>query len=124
MLAHNTAGPKEDIVVPPYPTTDGQYVVVSEAEAKPVGFLASTVEEYVSALEFIFTHEEELAGVAERGRERTKIFSTERFIKLMKDKLVVLLAWRVWLNKEEKGLSTRTAAPPSSRSTRRKARGS
>ena len=62
MLAHNTAGPKEDIVVPPYPTTDGQYVVVSEAEAKPVGFLASTVEEYVSALEFIFTHEEELGA--------------------------------------------------------------
>lgn len=91
MLAHNTAGPKEDIVVPPYPCNAGEYVLVDEKEVKPVGFLASSVEEYVSALEFIFTHEEELAGVAENGRERTKIFSTERFIKLMKDKLVLLL---------------------------------
>ena len=27
MVAHNTAGPKEDIVVPPYPVVGGEYTV-------------------------------------------------------------------------------------------------
>lgn len=94
MVAHNTAGPKEDIVVPPYPVVDGEYTVESlrDEMVKPVGFLASSVEEYVSALEFVFSHEKELECVAENGREHTKVFSTERFIKLMKDKLVLLLS--------------------------------
>ena len=94
MVAHNTAGPKEDIVVPPYPVVGGEYTVESlrDEKVKPVGFLASSVEEYVSALEFVFSHEKELECVAENGREHTKVFSTERFIKLMKDKLVLLLS--------------------------------
>ena len=95
-VAHNSAGPKEDIIVPCYPKGE-QYSLeaLQTMKKKPVGFLASSVEEYVEALEFIFSHEEELGEVAASGRERSLMFSTERFVKVFKEKLISMLNWSV-----------------------------
>lgn len=89
MVAHNSAGPKSDIVLPAYPHTNSNYEI--EEEKKACGFLAASIEEYVSALEFIFSHEKELQYIRENARERACCFSTEKFIKGFKEKLSSML---------------------------------
>lgn len=91
-MAHNSAGPKEDIVVPAYPQTNGVYSVETlHSGEKPVGFLASSVDEYVNALSFILSHEREMQDVSYNAREKSRIFSTERFVKIMKENMVKML---------------------------------
>ena len=89
VVAHNSAGPKSDIVLPAYPHNNSNYEI--EEEKKACGFLAASIEEYVSALEFIFSHEKELQYVRENARERACYFSTEKFIKGFKEKLSSIL---------------------------------
>lgn len=92
VVAHNSAGPKEDIVVPAYPQTNGVYSVETlHSGEKPVGFLASSVDEYVNALSFILSHEREMQDVSYNAREKSRIFSTERFVKIMKENMVKML---------------------------------
>ena len=101
VVAHNSAGPKEDIIVPVYPQTNGAYSLDSlHAGEKPVGFLASSVDEYVNALSFILSHEREMQDVSNYARERSRIFSTERFVKIMKDNIVQMLESFVCLDQE------------------------
>ena len=89
MVAHNSAGPKSDIVLPAYPHNNSNYEI--EEEKKACGFLAASIEEYVSALEFIFSHEKELQYIRENARERACCFSTEKFINGFKEKLSSML---------------------------------
>ena len=89
MVAHNSAGPKSEIVLPAYPHNNSNYEI--EEEKKACGFLAASIEEYVSALEFIFSHEKELQYIRENARERACCFSTEKFIKGFKEKLSSML---------------------------------
>ena len=89
VVAHNSAGPKSDIVLPAYPHDNVNYEM--EEEKKACGFLAASIEEYVSALEFIFSHEKELQYIRENARERACCFSTEKFIKGFKEKLSSIL---------------------------------
>ena len=92
VVAHNSAGPKEDIIVPAYPQTYGVYSLDTlHSGEKPVGFLAASVDEYVTALSFILSHEREMRDVSNNAREKSRIFSTERFVKIMKDNIVQML---------------------------------
>ncbi|KAK8793864.1 hypothetical protein WA171_002994 [Blastocystis sp. BT1] len=92
VVAHNSAGPKEDIIVPAYPQTNGVYSLDTlHSGEKPVGFLAASVDEYVTALSFILSHEREMRDVSNNAREKSRIFSTERFVKIMKDNIVQML---------------------------------
>jgi len=63
-IAHNSAGPKEDIILDP--TT---------------GFLATTAEEYASHMEFIFSHPEEANHLQLATRASVDRFSDEQFSK-------------------------------------------
>jgi alpha-1,2-mannosyltransferase len=61
-LAHNSGGPKSDIIIP------------SEN-----GFLAETAEEYADQLRHVFTAYPELADIRQRARESVDRFSDEEF---------------------------------------------
>ncbi|PWA71247.1 UDP-Glycosyltransferase superfamily protein [Artemisia annua] len=65
-IAHNSAGPKMDIVLP--------------EEGKQTGFLAQTVEEFADAiLKILQMSESEKHEMAEAGRRRANRFSEQRF---------------------------------------------
>nr|GFB00640.1 GDP-Man:Man(3)GlcNAc(2)-PP-Dol alpha-1,2-mannosyltransferase [Tanacetum cinerariifolium] len=65
-IAHNSAGPKMDIVLP--------------EEGKQTGFLAQTVEEFADAiLNILQMSESEKHEMAEAGRRRANRFSEQRF---------------------------------------------
>ncbi|KAK8824795.1 hypothetical protein WA538_005462 [Blastocystis sp. DL] len=73
-VAHNSAGPKEDIIVPAYPLVNGEYSLDTlHSEKCPVGFLAASVEEYVKALSFILSHEAEMKQVSDAAREQSRL---------------------------------------------------
>ena len=64
--AHNSAGPKMDIVL--------------EEDGQKTGFLAETVEEYAEAiLEIVKMNETERLKMAESARKRAARFSEQRF---------------------------------------------
>jgi alpha-1,2-mannosyltransferase len=66
MLAHNSGGPKLDIVI--------------EYDGKPTGFLASDVDSYASALRTIFSlSAEEQLSIRMNARESVKRFSDANF---------------------------------------------
>ena len=66
MLAHNSAGPKMDIVVP--------------LKGERTGFLAETEEEYSVCLNAIYTmNAEKRAAIRKAAREHVKKFSQEQF---------------------------------------------
>lgn len=90
VVAHDSAGPKSDIVVPAYPHNDLHYSI-KDIQDKPAGFLAASIEEYVSALEFIFSHEKELESIRQNARDRSRVFSTEKFIQIFKEKIACIL---------------------------------
>ncbi|CBK21624.2 uncharacterized protein [Blastocystis hominis] len=94
-VANDSAGPKQDIVVPAFPRGGKKYRMEAEGAEKATGFLAGTIDEYVEALQFIFSHEEQLEGIRANGRERSKMFSTEKFVKTFKEKLIAMLNWGV-----------------------------
>lgn len=97
-MAHDSAGPRQDIVVPAFPRGGKKYRLEAEGAAQATGFLAGTIDEYVEALQFIFSHEEQLEGIRANGRERSKLFSTEKFVKTFKEKLIAMLNWCVcWI---------------------------
>lgn len=65
-MAHNSGGPKEDIVVP----SDGQIT----------GFLASTAEEYADAIYQALTSDKEgITLLRQRARNSAERFSDEVF---------------------------------------------
>nr|BAE99716.1 hypothetical protein [Arabidopsis thaliana] len=65
-IAHNSAGPKMDIVL--------------EEDGQKTGFLAETVEEYAEAiLEIVKMNETERLKMAESARKRAARFSEQRF---------------------------------------------
>lgn len=104
-VAHNSAGPKEDIIVPAYPLVNGEYSVETlHSDTRPVGFLAASVEEYVKALSFILSHEAEMKLVSDAAREQSRLFSTERFVKTVKDKMATFLVLRVCENRVLNGI--------------------
>ena len=104
-VAHNSAGPKEDIIVPAYPLVNGEYSVETlRSDTRPVGFLAASVEEYVKALSFILSHEAEMRRVSDAAREQSRLFSTERFVKAVKDKMATFLVLCVCENRELNGI--------------------
>lgn len=66
MLAHNSAGPKMDIVVP--------------YKGEKTGFLAETDDEYAEWLFTIFTmSQKRKAAIRDAAREHVKKFSQENF---------------------------------------------
>eukprot|EP00798_Chlamydomonas_sp_ICE-L_P016150 gene16150-22310_t len=91
-VAHNSAGPKEDIVVP-QPSGDGEYAdqitgflaetVEEYAQALQdiTGFLAETLEEYAQALQDVLMMSQvdrlQISAAAQRHAAR---FSQERFL--------------------------------------------
>lgn len=89
VVAHDSAGPKNDIVKPVYPHTNLKYA--EKDKEKATGFLAASIEEYVSALEYIFSHHGELQCMRSNARERARMFSTEKFVKRFKEKIVNLM---------------------------------
>lgn len=62
-VAHNSGGPKEDIVDP-----------------ELTGFLADSVDSYASTIERIYHRYEEYRSIQPAAREKSKIFSDELFI--------------------------------------------
>jgi len=64
-IAHNSGGPKEDIIV--------------NHNNKKIGFLASTAEEYASHIAEIFSHPEEAAHIQRNARVFADKFSDESF---------------------------------------------
>jgi len=64
-IAHNSGGPKEDIIV--------------NHNHKKIGFLASTAEEYASHIAEIFSHPEEAAHIQRNARVFADKFSDESF---------------------------------------------
>jgi len=66
-VAHNSAGPKEDIVVP--------------YKKQRTGFLAISVEEYADHLGYIFSHPEEIQQIRKSARASVSRFSDESFSK-------------------------------------------
>lgn len=66
VAAHNSAGPKMDIVL--------------EEEGQRTGFLAQTVEEYAEAIvEVVKMSETERLKMAEAARKRARRFSEQQF---------------------------------------------
>ncbi|XP_070024651.1 GDP-Man:Man(3)GlcNAc(2)-PP-Dol alpha-1,2-mannosyltransferase-like [Nicotiana sylvestris] len=65
-IAHNSAGPRMDIVLP--------------EDSKQTGFLAQSVEEYAEAIiEVIKMPENERLEIAVAARKRASMFSEQRF---------------------------------------------
>ena len=64
-IANNSAGPKMDIVVPS-----------QESKEDSVGFLASTKDEYITALKSVFEMPEpDRCAMAARARKHSLVFS-------------------------------------------------
>ncbi|GAX84154.1 hypothetical protein CEUSTIGMA_g11577.t1 [Chlamydomonas eustigma] len=75
-LAHNSGGPKADIVVPVL-----QHVAGSSSKAVSSGYLASTVEEYADAISQVLALEEGARiQMAAAARSHADTFSTEKFM--------------------------------------------
>lgn len=68
-IAHNSGGPKQDIVVPVFDEQFGEI---------PSGFLAETEEEYAHALWKVF-HKIDHPQIAKAARESSRRFSDENF---------------------------------------------
>jgi len=79
-IAHNSGGPKEDIIVLHH--------------HKKIGFLATTAEEYASHIEEIFSHPEEAAHIRRNARIFAEKFSDEAFSNLFLDALTNLRPFR------------------------------
>ena len=62
-IAHNSAGPKQDIVL-----------------NQKDGFLATSPEEYAEIMGKVFRNFEEFREIREKAREKVDIFSQERFV--------------------------------------------
>ena len=92
VVAHDSAGPKNDIIIPVYPRDELKYALNNDSE-KATGFLAASIEEYVSALEFIFSHEKDLHYIRQNARDRARNFSTEKFVTLFKEKVKSLFCF-------------------------------
>ncbi|CAI7809849.1 unnamed protein product [Closterium sp. NIES-53] len=113
-IAHNSAGPKMDIVVPACHAglgrkeegqekggEEGSEELISGKQSEPfiqkgqlesdssgcpVGYLATTEDEYAAAMQAVFAmSSEERERMATAGRERAKRFSEENFDKSFKD---------------------------------------
>mmetsp|Transcript_30237 Transcript_30237/g.56482 ORF Transcript_30237/g.56482 Transcript_30237/m.56482 type:complete len:479 (-) Transcript_30237:74-1510(-) len=77
-VAHNSAGPRQDIVV--------------EYQGKPTGFLATTEEEYAECLEAaLCLSDPDSQAMRERARKKSGEFSNERFLERFKKHIKVLL---------------------------------
>lgn len=69
-VAHATAGPKQDIIVP----------TIEEDPAQGVGYLASNEEEFAKAMQSALTLTPAARrGVVERARSRSHRFSDSKF---------------------------------------------
>jgi alpha-1,2-mannosyltransferase len=79
-IAHDSAGPRMDIVRP------------ANGEEHSVGYLATTEEEYAAAMgEVLGMEDGAREAMAARGRERSAMFSEEAFGKGLRDALSPLL---------------------------------
>lgn len=83
-VAHNSAGPKLDIVVPALTAQDcapGSTKVLTEAapDGKAVGMLADTPEEFAECLYTLVTNKKLRDAMSVRARERAAQFSLENF---------------------------------------------
>eukprot|EP00727_Mastigamoeba_balamuthi_P010425 m51a1_g6004 hypothetical protein (476) ;mRNA; f:32358-33970 len=84
-VAHRSAGPLQDIVVP---------AADPSAEAAPagaVGFLAESVQEYAEAMHRLLVDEQLRAAMAALGRKRAQQFSVEAFKQAFVDNMDPLL---------------------------------
>lgn len=71
-IAHNSAGPKMDIVQP---------LLLPDGNEQATGFLASTVEEYADAITRVLTMDQrERLQIAAAAQQQASRFSTERFM--------------------------------------------
>lgn len=81
-VAHNSGGPKFDIIERPYLDT----CEFNEVDKIPTGFLASTAEEYSNAMYAILTSDEkEITSIRQSGRNAADRFSDQVFMKSLKD---------------------------------------
>ena len=80
-VAHNSGGPKSDIILRPW-----NYETLSADDTcQPTGCLASTVDEYATAMYEIFKRKsDEIMCVRECGRSSTERFSDEEFVYSLK----------------------------------------
>ena len=85
-VAHNSGGPKTDIIVPLEVEEENS----TRVEAKQTGFLASTVDEYAEAMNAILCggngdkNGEDVLGIRRCGRQQATKFSDEAFVELFK----------------------------------------
>eukprot|EP00003_Mantamonas_plastica_P024266 TRINITY_DN4492_c0_g1_i11.p1 TRINITY_DN4492_c0_g1~~TRINITY_DN4492_c0_g1_i11.p1 ORF type:complete len:250 (-),score=85.32 TRINITY_DN4492_c0_g1_i11:58-807(-) len=91
-IAHNSGGPKMDIVVP---------AATDDADQQSVGFLAATATEYADAMEMALGMDgQQRLAMQQRARERSgKMFSEEEFGTRVLD---VLVGWIGDEGKKEK----------------------
>jgi len=77
VVAHNSGGPKSDIVVP--------------YKGKPTGYLATTADEYAERIHEILSMEpNEAAQIRRNAQESAKRFTDEVFAESFRDALVEL----------------------------------
>ena len=75
VIAHNSGGPKSDIVVP-YPHCRNDDTSV----ASTTGFLATTVDEYAGRIHYIMSLDEsEISAIRQNAIESSKRFTDEVF---------------------------------------------
>lgn len=85
-LAHNSGGPKEDLVKPFHRNLDAR-----DEDAPATGILASTEEEYAEALAHLFgpfKHSGEMRAMREAARRRAQNFSDEAFDQRLQEVLI------------------------------------
>ena len=82
-VAHNSGGPKSDIIVRPWDLNG-----VPNYNKKPTGCLASTAREYASAMNIIITkgpQSEDIIKIRQSGRNYVERFSDQVFLRTLKD---------------------------------------
>ncbi|KAJ1922177.1 asparagine-linked glycosylation protein [Mycoemilia scoparia] len=95
-IAHDSAGPKMDIVVPAHlvkPSTEGKYSDFDEANI--VGFLANSSEDYASTFSHVLKMpKEQQKSVQQNARKKALTsFSTESFINAFMKRFDPVLVW-------------------------------
>jgi alpha-1,2-mannosyltransferase len=82
VIAHNSGGPKSDIVVPyPYTAQDNSSTAAAAATTiATTGFLATTVEEYAERIHYVMSlNTNEKSTIRQNAMESSKRFTDEVF---------------------------------------------
>lgn len=86
-VAHNSGGPKSDIILRPWDFKNN--VTSADVPDAATGCLACTVDEYATAMYEIFSREpDEIVGIRQCGRNSSERFSDEEFMHSLKEILL------------------------------------